>query len=239
MKNTSKVRMLASVLLPLAIGATIAGCGDDETKSGASAGNTAAQSTPATKPAASAGAVDQAFVRQMIPHHQMAVEMAKIAQTNGEHAEIKDLADDIVAAQNKEIDELTKIADELGVTADKPMGHSDAGMTMADDAEALGLTMDQMGMSMDMHALTEADPFDKAFIAAMTPHHEGAIAMAKAQLSGGEDADLKKISTAIVAAQEKEIAEMAAWNQEWYGAPVGSGASSPGADDMSEMHSSH
>jgi len=48
---------------------------------------TAAASPTAT--ASKANKVDQAFVRQMVPHHEMAVEMARMARKQGQHAEIK------------------------------------------------------------------------------------------------------------------------------------------------------
>lgn len=51
-------------------------------------------------------AFDQAFLSEMIVHHQGAVEMAQLALTNAEHKEIKDLANEIVSAQNKEISEM-------------------------------------------------------------------------------------------------------------------------------------
>lgn len=46
---------------------------------------------------------DRAFLSEMIVHHEGAVEMAKLAQTNAKHQEIKDLAGAIISAQNKEI----------------------------------------------------------------------------------------------------------------------------------------
>ncbi len=46
---------------------------------------------------------DQAFLQEMIPHHEGAVAMAELALTNAKHQEIKDLAAAIVAAQNEEI----------------------------------------------------------------------------------------------------------------------------------------
>ncbi len=51
----------------------------------------------------SGDAFDQAFLAEMIVHHQGAVEMAKLAQTQAKHQEIKDLADAIIVAQEKEI----------------------------------------------------------------------------------------------------------------------------------------
>lgn len=47
---------------------------------------------------------DSAFIEQMIPHHQGAIEMAKLAKTNAYHQEIKDMADDIISAQTNEIE---------------------------------------------------------------------------------------------------------------------------------------
>jgi|SRR3990167_11007968 len=46
---------------------------------------------------------DKAFIEQMIPHHQGAIEMAKLAQQYAKHDEIKNLADDIIKAQTSEI----------------------------------------------------------------------------------------------------------------------------------------
>jgi uncharacterized protein (DUF305 family) len=45
----------------------------------------------------------------------------------------------------------------------------------------------------------------------MIPHHRGAIDMAKAELAHGDDAWAKEMAQKVIAAQEKEIAEMIAW----------------------------
>ena len=47
---------------------------------------------------------DKAFMEQMIIHHQGAIDMAKLAQVNAKHDEIKNLANDILSTQSKEID---------------------------------------------------------------------------------------------------------------------------------------
>ena len=54
----------------------------------------------------------------------------------------------------------------------------------------------------------------------MTPHHEGAIAMAEAELAEGENAKLKSLARRIVRDQRREVAEMGRWREEWYGGPV-------------------
>jgi uncharacterized protein (DUF305 family) len=47
---------------------------------------------------------DKAFIEMMIPHHQGAIDMARAAQQSAKHQEIKNMADDIISAQQSEID---------------------------------------------------------------------------------------------------------------------------------------
>ena len=49
---------------------------------------------------------DQMFINMMVPHHQGAVEMAKIAQKRAEHPEIKEMADAIISGQQEEITQI-------------------------------------------------------------------------------------------------------------------------------------
>jgi len=49
---------------------------------------------------------DKTFLSEMITHHQGAIDMAKLAQKNAKHQEIKNMADDIITAQSKEINQM-------------------------------------------------------------------------------------------------------------------------------------
>ena len=77
-----------------------------------------------------------------------------------------------------------------------------------------------MDMAADIEALRNApEPFDKAFIEAMIPHHQSAIDAARAAESRAERAEIKELAQAIIADQTREIEQMEQWRQAWYGAP--------------------
>jgi len=63
--------------------------------------------------AAKANATDRAFVRQMIPHHQMAVDMSEKALKEAEHPKLKDLARQIKNEQSAEIKLMQGYLDEI------------------------------------------------------------------------------------------------------------------------------
>jgi uncharacterized protein (DUF305 family) len=59
---------------------------------------------------ATADDVDQAFAGMMIGHHTGAIRMATLAEEKAGHDEVKQLAADIIATQQREIDVLERHA---------------------------------------------------------------------------------------------------------------------------------
>lgn len=53
-----------------------------------------------------ATAYDLRFIDAMVPHHESAISMAQEALSKAEHAELKTLANEIIAAQTREIDQM-------------------------------------------------------------------------------------------------------------------------------------
>ncbi len=64
-------------------------------------------------------AYEKEFLKQMIIHHQQAVEMSRPAEKNAAHHEIKSLAKDIISAQQKEIDMMKQWQVEWGFASEQ------------------------------------------------------------------------------------------------------------------------
>jgi uncharacterized protein (DUF305 family) len=146
---------------------------------------------------------DERFIDAMVPHHQGAVEMARVALENAEHEEIRELSRNIISTQHAEMEELKSIKKE-------EFGSSKVPMEMSQEQ------MQAMGMMMDPEQLAHSDPFDKAFIDAMIPHHQSAIEMARVAYEKSENLEIRELAENIISAQQKEIGQMNEWRREWY-----------------------
>jgi uncharacterized protein (DUF305 family) len=125
---------------------------------------------------------------------------------------MKKLAQDIIAAQKKEIAQMKQWrttwypnTDQTPMAWSAEMGHM---MAMSEDMEQ------SMMMSMDL-GKADAD-FDLRFIDAMIPHHEGALVMAKDALGKTKHPEIEKLSQDILSSQQQEIEQMKQWRKDWY-----------------------
>jgi uncharacterized protein (DUF305 family) len=72
--------------------------------------------------------------------------------------------------------------------------------------------MMQMSMS-----LGKADAeFDRRFLDAMIPHHQGAVTMGKDALQKSQRPEMQKLAKSIISSQQKEIDLMTQWRNLWY-----------------------
>ena len=149
---------------------------------------------------------DRMFIAGMIAHHQGAVDMAKLAQAQAKHAELKTMAGNIITAQEKEIADMTSWQQQWSYPAssgDNMMDHSAMGM------------MDDMASMTDQLKNLTGDDFDKKFLELMIEHHQSAIDMARPGEANAQHQEVKTLTKAIVSDQSKEISQMQAWQKEW------------------------
>lgn len=148
------------------------------------------------------GSVDRIFIEQMIPHHESAIAMAKLAQQKANRSEIKTLADNII---KKQTDEITKMRYwyEQWYGTEVPKQDTTSGM------------MSGMYNSNDTDSLREAVDFDKAFLEEMIPHHQMAVMMANMLENTTSRQEMKNLAKDIIAAQTKEIDVMRNWQAQW------------------------
>jgi uncharacterized protein (DUF305 family) len=186
-------RLAVATAVSIVLGAGVGACGGDDSNS-------------------SSNQDQSAFLQAMVPHHESAIAMAEVARRRAEHPEIRELAHAIVSAQEREIGQMRRIHRDL---FGEPL------LPNADAHAQLGLSMDEAGMMHDADAakmLRTEKPFDRAFIDAMIPHHQGAIRMARVILAEGGDDRITRLADNIVRAQAQEIREMNGWRSDWYGA---------------------
>ena len=197
MRLTSRLAIpAASAVLILALSAC--GSGDDSHSTMPGAGTTSSSTADGTTTASSG---DVEFAQMMIPHHEQAVEMATMAQERASSPEVKQLAEEIAAAQEPEIETMTGWLEDWGTEvspdSESGMGHSGSdGSGMMSDAD-----MESLG------AATGSE-FDRMFLTMMIEHHTSAIEMAQTEQQDGENPDAIALAERIEADQTAEIAQM-------------------------------
>lgn len=152
---------------------------------------------------------DVRFATQMIPHHAQALEMVDLTTGRELSPELRSLAEQIREAQAPEIEQMTRWLTEWGEEVPATSrdhvnsGHDDGDL----DQDMPGMmTTDDMG---GLEAMRGAE-FESMWLQMMTEHHRGAITMARTERADGHFGAAKELAGAIIAAQEKEIAEIEA-----------------------------
>jgi uncharacterized protein (DUF305 family) len=160
------------------------------------------------------GGSDELFIDMMVPHHEGAVEMARIALERSQRPEIRAMAEEIIAGQDDEIRQMREWRLAWFGSSDTPPMSEMPSMGAMPGHGAAGHAMD---MQAEVDALRAAgEPFDLAFIDAMIPHHQSALEAAQLLLESTERQELRQLGEAIITAQQREIDQMLAWRAAWY-----------------------
>jgi len=143
-------------------------------------------------------ASDAQFMRDMIPHHQQALEMSRLAPDRTNSPELLEIAGKIEAAQGDEIAFMEQWLTSRGESVDRSHAHGDHHTMKGTATEA----------QMAALAATSGVAFDRQFLSLMIAHHEGAIDMVEAlmeQPGSAYDPTLFEFTTDVTNDQSKEI----------------------------------
>jgi len=149
---------------------------------------------------------DRAFLANMIAHHEGAVAMAELATESAEHQAIKDMAENIISAQNREITDMK--------SWQRQWGYPSTSGEMMEDHSAMGMMSHMEQMTGQLNGLS-GDAFDKMFLALMIEHHSSAIDMAYPGNTNAKHGEVKTLVKAILRNQSSEIAQMKQWQKDW------------------------
>ncbi|MFJ3782117.1 DUF305 domain-containing protein [Streptomyces sp. NPDC090093] len=209
----------ASVLVgaAAATGLLLTACGADDTAPSASVSPSATAAAPgsAASQAPAPGPFNDAdvmFAQMMIPHHEQALEMARLADGRAEDPGVKRLVAAIERAQDPEIRTMRAWLKGWGrpESAGHGDGHGSGSGSDHGDGHGSGSGMAGMMSEQDMKGLAAArgKEFDRAFAELMIAHHEGAVTMAEEERSKGLNPTAKKLADDVVRTQSAEIAEL-------------------------------
>jgi uncharacterized protein (DUF305 family) len=193
MAPTARIAALGGALM---LALVLSACGGGE-----NASTTGAEAPPAASAEVSQehNEADIRFAQEMIPHHRQATQMAALAADRSDSDDVKALAEEIIAAQQPEIETMTAFLEMWGQAMDNgPMG---------------GMNMGGMNGMAPQQQLTELEnasgpAFDRLFLQLMVAHHEGAIEMARAEQADGLNPQAIELAKQIESAQTEEIARM-------------------------------
>jgi uncharacterized protein (DUF305 family) len=190
----------------LAVSLVLTACGGSNAAAPANPAPSVSSSAPAT---AQHDAADVAFAQSMIPHHRDAVAMAELAADRAQDPEVKALAEQIQAAQQPEIDQLTGFLDAWGAEVSPSnsmdgMGHGSTPSTS--DPSGMGGMMSPAQMEQLRNAT--GTQFDEMFLTMMIEHHRSAVSAAQEEIEQGSNPDAKQLAEKIVADQTAEISRM-------------------------------
>ncbi|WP_165985086.1 DUF305 domain-containing protein [Streptomyces sp. YIM 98790] len=178
-----------------AAGLVLAACGGDGSGSSSGGGHNDA---------------DVHFAQGMIPHHRQTVMMSEIAVGNASSPgkasaeEVRSLAEEILRAQQPEIDAMTGWLEEWEEKVPP-------GMSGVNEGHHGGVAPVPGMMSQEqMEQLVSAtgDDFDTLYLTLMIEHHEGALEMAGTEREDGDHGPARELAKEIMESHGEEITRM-------------------------------
>ena len=147
------------------------------------------------------GPFDLQFIDQMTVHHEGAIVSAQNMVMDSSRPELRQLANDIIASQSKQIQEMRTWRQQW-------YGNTSPTFGMMDSTQmAQMMSSDQMQVMMggSMREVMGGDATDVMFLRMMIPHHRLAITMSKEALTRAQHPELKQLAQTIIEEQSAQI----------------------------------
>lgn len=138
------------------------------------------------------------FMKGMIDHHQMAIEMSEICLEKAVHQELRRKCEDIIGAQSAERNQMQSWLDDWYGIEYAPQ------MTAGEERK-----LDKLS------SMNGAD-FEIAFMRSMIRHHSKAIREAETCLDRAYHEELRDLCSNIIETQSAEIELFERWLCDWY-----------------------
>lgn len=207
MRTRRSLVLAASVVMVMLVAGGQAGAGSHEAGGHDRHGQAPPQGGPAQGGPAQGGAtqgddVDRAFAAGMVPHHQAAIDMARVELDRGEKPKVRKLAQSILDDQQKQLSWLSEQAQQKwGSRPD------------AQRVGPLGVLMD-MPLSMDMSTtagqMTRTTNVDQMFLEMMLVHHAVTISMAQEEVDRGGDPRFQRLAATVLASRARDMGKIQA-----------------------------
>ena len=161
---------------------------------------------------------DRLYIDMMIPHHASIVALAQAALPRLTDERLRTLAENVVAAQTTEIEELRGYRETWYGSPDPlPLAETEM-MTVTPDMPApMGEMMAQMDAATQVARFCAADDADLAFIDLTIPHHLSAVAASETALQRSTHAEARAFAQRVIDAQRREIDELRGIREALYG----------------------
>jgi uncharacterized protein (DUF305 family) len=142
------------------------------------------------------------YLTQMIPHHQEAIDTARLVLAGSDRPEMKRFAQDIIRVQTAEIQQMQRWLSEWYPGRNTAVAASP--------------------MMRDLNNL-QGDALDRAFLEDMIMHHMGAVMMSQMLLNRNlvQHQPVRPFAQQIATSQRQEIGQMRTWLRSWFGVAGG------------------
>lgn len=146
------------------------------------------------------GNVNLDFLTEMIPHHEVGIDMSKAIIQYGSNPDVKMIAKKIIKSQEAEIPLMQELKSKF---KNEPPSNKEISKNYITKHKEITDTMIK-----EMQGVKVTNNADTTFLQQMIYHHKGAINMAKNILKYTQDPEIEQFAKNIISTQSKEISEM-------------------------------